>query len=323
MYKNNQYIKLEQNIEDIAKIQVKITVSNKAVEEIDIKEKEPNVMICYGNDKIKIEYNNIYTSVRTIITNKEAINNKWNEIPEYIENVIIENRIYKNNKDKFDYIKFNDNEKIKEIIDELIENEKFERTNNIVDESIFDYVIDYKYCDIDTIKKMNKKLINKVDKNGLSLLEMYCVRTPNWIIDRNKRKEGEKIILEIIKMMTTEMINRVYKYKKQKSMEIEGINKTSKENIEDKAEEYKGRSIVYYICKYKWKECLKKIITRCDKKLFNIHDEVGRTPIYWLYHDIILELLVGGKSQKTAFKTSQEPHKYIDMINIVDNYLEN
>jgi hypothetical protein len=87
-------------------------------------------MICYGNEKIKIEYNNIYSTVRTIITNKSAINNKWNEIPEYIENVIIENRIYKNNKDKFDYIKFNDKEKINQIIDELIENENFERTNN-------------------------------------------------------------------------------------------------------------------------------------------------------------------------------------------------
>jgi len=278
-------------------------------------------MICYGNEKIKIEYNNIYSTVRTIITNKSAINNKWDEIPEYIENVIIENRIYKNNKDKFDYIKFNDKEKINQIIDELIENENFERTNNIVDESIFDYIIDYKYSDINTIKKMNNKLINKVDKNGLSLLEMYCVRSHNWI-NQNAREKGEKIILEIIKLMSDEMINKVYKYKKQETMEIE-IDKTSKKNIEDKAVEYKGRSIVYYICKYKWKECLKKIIKRCDKKLFNIHDEVGRTPIYWLYHDIIVELLVGGKSYKTAFNIIQEPDKYIDMINIVNNYLEN
>jgi hypothetical protein len=58
-------------------------------------------MICYGNYETKIDYNNIYSTVRTIITNKEALQNKWKDIPEYIENVIVDGKIYKNDKDKF------------------------------------------------------------------------------------------------------------------------------------------------------------------------------------------------------------------------------
>jgi len=84
---------------------------------------EPNVIICFsGRNRVEIDFNNIYSSVRTIITNKEnVIGDKYLEIPEYIENIVVDHRIYKNTRSRIEFIELMDEKEIKNLIKELVE----------------------------------------------------------------------------------------------------------------------------------------------------------------------------------------------------------
>ena len=92
-YKNNQYIRLDIPLEEIAKIEIKTDGNNRLIEELEIKEDEPNIIIAYGK---KVRYDNIYSSVRILITDFETLMGKIEEIPDFIEVVIVNNKIYYN-----------------------------------------------------------------------------------------------------------------------------------------------------------------------------------------------------------------------------------
>jgi len=93
-YINNQYIRLDIPIKEIAKIEIKIDEkNNKVIEDLEI-EDYPNVIIAYGE---KVKYDNIFGGVKILVTNETALKKNEFVIPEYIENIIINNIIYKNN----------------------------------------------------------------------------------------------------------------------------------------------------------------------------------------------------------------------------------
>jgi len=92
-YINNQYIRLDKPLEEIAKIEIKTDENNKMISDLDIKDFEPNVIIAYGIDR-KIDYCNIYSSVKILITNIDALKGRIEEIPEFIEVIIVDNLIY-------------------------------------------------------------------------------------------------------------------------------------------------------------------------------------------------------------------------------------
>jgi len=90
-YTNNQYIKLDLSINEISKIKIKIKNKNKSIENLEIKDINPKIIICYG----KNNFDKIFTTVKTIIT--DDIGYLYNKnIPEFIENVIINKKVFNN-----------------------------------------------------------------------------------------------------------------------------------------------------------------------------------------------------------------------------------
>ena len=130
--KNNKYYRLDISIEELAKCKIRININklSKNIEDIELIEgEEPNILIYmttaaypeyYGEEERerererKVDFTNIYPSVKILITTAKEIRNRYMEIPEYIETIIVGQKIYKNNKNMFDYIRYNKYEVIKE-----------------------------------------------------------------------------------------------------------------------------------------------------------------------------------------------------------------
>ena len=62
-YLNNQYIRLDKPIEEIAKIKIKTDKKNKLIEDIEIGD-YVNVVIAYGK---RVEYDNIYGGISKLL----------------------------------------------------------------------------------------------------------------------------------------------------------------------------------------------------------------------------------------------------------------
>ncbi len=144
-YTNNQYIRLDIPLEEIAKIEIKTDVNNKMISDLEINEDEPNIVIAYGKEK-KIDYCNIYSRIRILITDEKTLKGKIEEIPEYIEVVIVNKNIYYDRNEKesdkeFDLLLFEDNKYIFEKkVERLIERGKI-NSNNKVGNTILNYLI--------------------------------------------------------------------------------------------------------------------------------------------------------------------------------------
>ena len=100
-YTNNQYIRLDKPIEEIAKIEIKTDEKNKLIEDIEIGD-YVNVVIAYGE---RVEYNNIYGGVRILITDEEALTKNEYKVSEYIEKIIVYGCVYENNKREIEGLK--------------------------------------------------------------------------------------------------------------------------------------------------------------------------------------------------------------------------
>jgi len=121
---NYKYYKIDLPIKEIAKINVKSNTKNVNIENIDIENTTPNILIYQALIDQKPNYENIFGTVKILITN-----GLWSKIPESIEYIIAYKKIYKNNKDKFDFLDVEDDERRKEIIDELIKEDRINEWN--------------------------------------------------------------------------------------------------------------------------------------------------------------------------------------------------
>ncbi len=93
IYVNNQYLRLEETIEEISKIRIKMDENNRMIEDLEMTEYEPNIIIASGE---KVNYNNIYGTVKILITDIETIEKNYDKIPENIEKIIISGEIIEN-----------------------------------------------------------------------------------------------------------------------------------------------------------------------------------------------------------------------------------
>jgi hypothetical protein len=281
MFFNNEYILLEEKIENIAKIEVNIFKNReKKIEDIEI-EGLPNILITINYDNIP-NFNNIFSSVKIIITNNRCLymNDNWLNIPENVEYIIVkENKtiIYRNNRDKFDFIDvilkkyssyYNDQIIIKHnliinFIKEIIREEREDKINkrNIQKLSLIDLLIihtnniineETKEICKELMNKISKKIINENDYENNSLLHQAIIYNKYEIADIivenekyenfNGRNNEEEIILEmLIKRLyydnKEKIINLIYKIIKKSN--IKELNKNYKNNYK-----YNGESLI-------------------------------------------------------------------------------
>ncbi len=254
-YRNNQYIKLNLSIEEISKIRLIIDDKNKLIEDLEIGIDEPNIIICYGGNKIN--YENIYYSVRIIITDYMTLYNRWREIPEQIEYIIVYGRIYKNNRNKFNFIEYNDDERQRIILREMIEEE---RINEINDEGNTVLMILCRKNMIEEIKKiivkMDKKMIDNTNNNKKTALHIA----------------SEEKNMEIVEILI-------------KYMSMKGINKSDKED----------NTALIILCMIQQEEMAIKVMMKMSKEGINKYNKSGESALYWScehYMDIITNNLI-------------------------------
>jgi len=192
---NCQYYKLVSPIEEIAKLKVN-KINYKLIEDIDVGDTIPNVLVYFYKDDNKPNYNNIFPSVKILITNNQGLKNGlWKEIPEYIEYIINENRIYKNNRDKFDFIYFENKEEQKKIIHQLI-NEGRINERNIYGGTVLHLACYLKMQDesIKLIDRMSDEAINKYDNyRQSSFYWAFYYKNPDVAIKLIDRMSDEAI----------------------------------------------------------------------------------------------------------------------------------
>lgn len=223
-FENYQYIKLDLPIEKIAKIKVidDRNINNyKTIEDIKIEIENPNIFIYKVNFNKEPNYYNIFPTVKILITNERGLwYELWNKIPDYIEHIIVNNRIYINNKNEFDFIEFTYD--LEETIDKFIDEGK------INDYNIFGETLLYHACRINIIKAANKLIdlmnedaINKTNIQGLSALYWVCytqiiridydyiTKKDIYFIQKFIRKNKlEKINIDILNEINIELIEK-------------------------------------------------------------------------------------------------------------------
>jgi len=202
-YNNKQYLKLDVSIEEIAKIKIKTNyIDRRGIEDIEIGDIKPNVLIyevgIFYSSK-KPNYENIFYSVKILITNSRGLEDGlWREIPDFVEYIIVNNEIFKNNRNKFDFIVFEKEEREKEIIEELIHEDRINEYR-INGDTILDWACCLKMSDVTIIKlidRMTTEAINYIDKYGHTSLMTTCCQG-----------SSKDIILKLIERMNYETIN--------------------------------------------------------------------------------------------------------------------
>jgi hypothetical protein len=235
----NEYIKWS-TIQEINRTLFKIEQGEK-IEDLEIGE-EPNTLICFsGRNKVEINYNNIYGSVRNIITDRETIIKKYREVPEYIENIVVEHRIYKNTKSRIEFIELMEEKEIRKVVKELIE-EKNINIKNSFNENLLMICIKYKIKeyidylyenmdeeirDITTKHKRNilywacygrmaelgKKIVKKANKEMINMVDIFNLTALDWSCSIGERELSYEIVRrmdgEIIKKITEEGKKRI------------------------------------------------------------------------------------------------------------------
>ncbi len=227
-YKNNQYLKLDKPIEEIAKIEIKTYEKNKLIEDIEIGD-YVNVVIAYGK---RVVYNNIYGGIKILITDEEALIKNEYIIPEYIEKIIVYGCVYENNKREIERFK-NSLELINAIKDknERLALELLERE------------------DIN---------VNYVDKYGQTALIWACINGIESVAFKLLEKEGINI------NQVNDRGETALMYACWNKMEIFALKLLEREDIDINHVNKYGNTALMCACSYKMETVALKLLERED-----------------------------------------------------------
>jgi len=241
-YRNNQYLKLEIGLEEISKIEIEIDERNREIiEDLDIIGDMPNIIIGYGE---KVDYNNIFTSVKILITDQKAI--KKNEyIPEHIEDIIVYGYKYKNDR------------KDKERLKKGLEN------GEIVNRMIYKRTLaeDKRKCEKEIIEfmKRNEINVNYINETGKTILMNACINgLENVCLEVIKRREYE-ILINKHDIRGQIILHQAYDYGMFKLTEKLMENKRININYPDRQF---GETILFKACRKRDKRNIEKILKR-------------------------------------------------------------
>jgi len=239
----SQYIKSNLHINQIVKININMSQIYIPIEDIDIGNIIPNILILFVKSNIKPNYYNIFSSVEILIVNSNGLmNGLWKEIPEHVKYIIVNKKLYFNNKNKFDFIDFENWDKKKEIISELIEQ------NKINDINLFNQTVLYWAC----YTRMTDKASQIIDLMSDDEINKSYIndQTPLfWTCDL------------ILPELSIKLINR---------MSIDAINKSDNQ----------GRTALYCACYNGINEIIVLLINKMNYESINKHDKYGYTALY-------------------------------------------
>jgi len=280
-YINNQYIRLDIPLEEIAKIKIKTDKNNKMISDLDIKDYEPNVIIAFGING-KIDYCNIYSSVRILRTSQKTLMGKIEEIPEFIEVIIVDNLIYYNkndvNSDKdFDLLRFENNEDRFEMkVERLIERGKLNSCNNVGDTILKNFIWRKKgEKAIELINKMEIESINKVNKYGNTALMLACFEENMKTVALKLLEREEININQVNKYGYTALICAcIYK------MESVALKLLEREDININQANINGDTALIWACANKMETIALKLLERKEINI-NQMNEDGYTALIW------------------------------------------
>jgi len=275
IYINNQYIRLNISLEEIAKIEIRTDEKNKLIEELDIEMKDgeyPNVVIACGE---KVEYNNIFASIKVLITDEKALIKNEYKIPEYIEKIIVNGYVYENKKEEIERIKEglkNGNELINAIQKGLIKTiqkenkelvlEILERENINVNVDVYGYTSLILACS-NNMESVALKLlereeinINQVNKYGETALILACNNKIETVA--LKLLEREEININQVNSLGYTALEWACIYK----MESVALKQLEKEEIDINQFDKNKYTALIWACKNKMESVALKLLER-------------------------------------------------------------
>lgn len=262
---------------------------------------EPNILLYakYTYDEERVDFENIYHSVRILVTEKILIDeDKYLEIPNYIEKIIILNLEY-DIKDDFEMIEFMSNERFSEYV-----------KNKIYDDRI---MLEY--------NRNNDYIFGEICARRDSELIKYIIEKRKNIINEIIERFGSKKIFgsyynEVIIRIIIENMDKKYLYERdeynrtilQLLVYIYNMNTEISFLMDDlsydliKTRDNEDNNVLFYACKYHVSEVANKLIEKMETEDINYENKDGYTVYYYM---IIKDMI----------KTIEKAVEKIDIIN--------
>lgn len=266
MMNKNQYLTIKKSLIKISEIKILFNKTDMYDDSVNIDDipiyEEPNILL-YSKETNGDEFINIYPSVRILITSYKTISeNKYQKLPQNIEYIVCNNKIYKT-KEEIQMIDFMSKDYFIDYINnKIIPNKKYDET------SIYGTILIWICKKLQDeclasifIKKMSKESINYLDNSKSSALLYAC---------NNKM---ENICLELIPKMYDTIINTsdnqhinvlmIACYHKMEKVIIELIPRMTNKMIRMNCDHHS--SPLYYCSQQNMEKCTKLMIDKLDK----------------------------------------------------------